>query len=50
MSASACVSWTLDAFWMKHSRFREEQTIGILKQQEGGRTAADIKRCAAKKW
>lgn len=29
---------------MKQSRFSEEQIIGILKQQESGRTTADICR------
>jgi len=32
---------------MKQSRFSEEQIIGILKQQESGRTTADIYREAA---
>jgi putative transposase len=29
---------------MKQSRFSEEQIIGILKQQESGRTTADVCR------
>ena len=29
---------------MKGSRFSEEQIIGIIKQQEGGRTTADVCR------